>query len=73
MKHKPLSQMNRERKLYRCIALNGANIIETKTQGHTEEESIRFCKQDLMDLRWKKEIKDYHNLSNFKFVVDEVN
>jgi hypothetical protein len=36
-------------------------------QGHTEKESLEFCKMDLINDRANKEIKDYWRLQDFKF------
>jgi len=36
-------------------------------QGHTEKESLEFCKSDLINDQFGKGVKDYWRLNKFKF------
>jgi len=53
--------------IYKTCAVDSANIIRMTAQGHTEKESLEFCKMDLINDRANKEIKDYWRLQDFKF------
>jgi len=53
--------------IYKTCAVDGANIIRMTAQGHSEKESLEFCKMDLINDRARKEIKDYWRLQNFRF------
>ena len=53
--------------IYKTCAIDGANIIRMTAQGHSEKESLEFCKMDLINDRARKEIKDYWRLQNFRF------
>jgi len=60
-----LKTMNKT--IYKTYAIDNASIIRMEAQGHTEKESLEFCKMDLINDRANKEIKDYWRLQDFKF------
>ena len=53
--------------IYKTFAIDGAGIVRISAQGHTKKESLEYCKMDLIEYQVKREIKDYWNLSKFKF------
>ena len=53
--------------IYKTYAIDNASIVRMEAQGHSEKESLEFCKMDLINDRAKKEIKDYWRLQDFKF------
>jgi hypothetical protein len=53
--------------IYKTYAVDNADIVRMSAQGHTEKESLEFCKMDLINDRANKEIKDYWRLQDFKF------
>ena len=60
-----LKTMNKT--IYKTYAIDNADIVRMSAQGHTEKESLEFCKMDLINDRANKEIKDYWSLQNFRF------
>ena len=60
-----LKTMNKT--IYKTYAIDSADIVRMSAQGHTEKESLEFCKMDLINDRANKEIKDYWSLQNFRF------
>ena len=60
-----LKTMNKT--IYKTYAVDNADIVRMSAQGHTEKESLEFCKMDLINDRANKEIKDYWRLQDFKF------
>ena len=60
-----LKTMNKT--IYKTYAIDNASIIRMEAQGHSEKESLEFCKMDLINDRANKEIKDYWSLQNFRF------
>ena len=53
--------------IFKTYAVDNADIVRMSAQGHTEKESLEFCKMDLINDRANKEIKDYWSLQNFRF------
>ena len=53
--------------IYKTYAIDNASIIRMEAQGHTEKESLEFCKMDLINDQARKQIKDYWDLRKFKF------
>ena len=53
--------------IFKTYAIDNASIIRMEAQGHSEKESLEFCKMDLINDRANKEIKDYWSLQNFRF------
>tara|TARA_R100001443_G_scaffold24239_1_gene36487 strand:+ start:290 stop:484 length:195 start_codon:yes stop_codon:yes gene_type:complete len=53
--------------IYKTYAIDNASIVRMEAQGHTEKESLEFCKMDLINDQARKEIKDYWDLRKFKF------
>ena len=53
--------------IFKTYAIDSADIVRMSAQGHTEKESLEFCKMDLINDRANKEIKDYWSLQNFRF------
>ena len=53
--------------IYKTCAVDSANIIRMTAQGHTEKESLEFCKSDLINDQFGKGVKDYWRLNKFKF------
>jgi hypothetical protein len=60
-----LKTMNKT--IYKTYAIDNADIVRMSAQGHTEKESLEFCKMDLINDQARKEIKDYWNLQKFRF------
>ena len=60
-----LKTMNKT--IYKTYAIDNADIIRMTSQGHSENESLEFCKMDLINDQANKEIKDYWNLKKFRF------
>ena len=53
--------------IYKTYAIDNADIVRLSEQGHSEKESLEFCKMDLINDQARKEIKDYWDLRKFKF------
>ena len=53
--------------IYKTYAIDNASIIRMEAQGHSEKESLNFCKMDLINDQARKQIKDYWNLKKFRF------
>ena len=53
--------------IYKTYAIDNADIIRMTSQGHSENESLEFCKMDLINDQARKQIKDYWNLKKFRF------
>ena len=53
--------------IYKTYAIDNASIVRMEAQGHTEKESLEFCKMDLINDQARKQIKDYWDLRKFKF------
>jgi len=53
--------------IYKTYAIDNASIIRMEAQGHSEKESLEFCKMDLINDQARKQIKDYWDLRKFKF------
>ena len=53
--------------IYKTYAIDSADIVRMSAQGHSENESLEFCKMDLINDQARKEIKDYWNLKKFRF------
>ncbi len=53
--------------IYKTYAVDNADIVRMSAQGHTEKESLKFCKMDLINDQARKQIKDYWDLRKFKF------
>ena len=53
--------------IYKTYAIDNADIVRMSAQGHSENESLEFCKMDLINDQARKEIKDYWNLQKFRF------
>ena len=53
--------------IFKTYAIDNADIIRMTSQGHSENESLEFCKMDLINDQARKEIKDYWNLKKFRF------
>ncbi len=60
-----LKMMNKT--IFKTYAIDNASIVRMEAQGHSEKESLEFCKMDLINDRANKEIKDYWSLQNFRF------
>ena len=60
-----LKTMNKT--IYKTYGTDNADIVRMSAQGHTEKESLEFCKMDLINDQARKEIKDYWDLRKFKF------
>ncbi len=60
-----LKTMNKT--IYKTYAIDNASIVRMEAQGHSEKESLEFCKMDLINDQANKEIKDYWNLKKFRF------
>ena len=53
--------------IFKTYAIDNADIIRMTSQGHSENESLEFCKMDLINDQARKQIKDYWNLNKFRF------
>ena len=53
--------------IFKTYAIDNADIVRMSAQGHSEKESLEFCKMDLINDQARKEIKDYWDLRKFKF------
>ena len=53
--------------IFKTYAIDNADIVRMSAQGHSENESLEFCKIDLINDQARKEIKDYWNLKKFRF------
>ena len=53
--------------IYKTYAIDNADIVRMSAQGHSENESLEFCKMDLINDQARKKIKDYWDLRKFKF------
>jgi type VI protein secretion system component Hcp len=53
--------------IYKTYAIDNASIVRMEAQGHSEKESLEFCKMDLINDQARKQIKDYWDLRKFKF------
>ena len=53
--------------IFKTYAIDNADIIRMTSQGHSENESLEFCKMDLINDQARKQIKDYWNLKKFRF------
>ena len=53
--------------IYKTYAIDNADIVRMSAQGHSENESLEFCKMDLINDQARKQIKDYWNLKKFRF------
>ena len=53
--------------IFKTYAIDNADIVRMLAQGHSENESLEFCKMDLINDQAGKEIKDYWNLKKFRF------
>ena len=53
--------------IFKTYAIDNADIIRMTAQGHSENESLEFCKMDLINDQARKQIKDYWNLKKFRF------
>ena len=53
--------------IFKTYAIDSADIVRMSAQGHSENESLEFCKMDLINDQARKEIKDYWNLKKFRF------
>ena len=53
--------------IFKTYAIDNADIVRMSAQGHSEKESLEFCKMDLINDQARKEIKDYSNLKKFRF------
>ena len=60
-----LKMMNKT--IYKTYAIDNASIVRMEAQGHSEKESLEFCKMDLINDQARKQIKDYWSLQNFRF------
>ena len=60
-----LKTMNKT--IYKTYAIDNASIVRMEAQGHSENESLEFCKMDLINDQARKQIKDYWDLRKFKF------
>ena len=60
-----LKTMNKT--IYKTYAIDNADIVRMSAQGHSENESLEFCKMDLINDQARKQIKDYWNLKKFRF------
>ena len=60
-----LKTMNKT--IYKTYAIDSADIVRMSAQGHSENESLEFCKMDLINDQARKQIKDYWNLKKFRF------
>ena len=59
--------------IYKTYAIDNASIVRMEAQGHSEKESLEFCKMDLINDQARKQIKDYWDLRKFKFETIIVN
>ena len=53
--------------IFKTYAIDNADIVRMSAQGHSENESLEFCKMDLINDQARKEIKDYWNFKKFRF------
>ena len=53
--------------IFKTYAIDNADIVRMSAQGHSENESLEFCKMDLINDQARKQIKDYWNLKKFRF------
>ena len=53
--------------IYKTYAIDSADIVRMSAQGHSENESLEFCKMDLINDQARKQIEDYWNLKKFRF------
>tara|TARA_R100001509_G_C4820901_1_gene199782 strand:- start:503 stop:703 length:201 start_codon:yes stop_codon:yes gene_type:complete len=53
--------------IFKTYAIDSADIVRMSAQGHSENESLEFCKMDLINDQARKQIKDYWNLKKFRF------
>ena len=53
--------------IFKTYAIDNADIVRMSAQGHSENESLEFCKMDLINDQARKQIKDYWDLRKFKF------
>ena len=53
--------------IFKTYAIDNADIVRMSAQGHSEKESLEFCKMDLINDQARKQIKDYWDLRKFKF------
>ena len=53
--------------IFKTYAIDNADIVRMSAQGHSENESLEFCKMDLINDQARKQIKDYWNLKKFCF------
>ena len=53
--------------IFKTYAIDNASIVRMEAQGHSENESLEFCKMDLINDQARKQIKDYWNLKKFRF------
>ena len=53
--------------IFKTYAIDNADIVRMSAQGHTEKESLEFCKSDLINDQFGKGIKDYWRLNKFRF------
>ena len=53
--------------IFKTYAIDNADIVRMSSQVHSENESLEFCKMDLINDQARKEIKDYWNLKKFRF------
>ena len=60
-----LKMMNKP--IFKTYAIDNADIVRMSAQGHSEKESLEFCKMDLINDQARKQIKDYWNLKKFRF------
>ena len=53
--------------IFKTYAIDNASIVRMEAQGHSEKESLEFCKMDLINDQARKQIKDYWDLKKFRF------
>ena len=53
--------------IFKTYAIDNADIVRMEAQGHSEKESLEFCKMDLINDQARKQIKDYWDLKKFRF------
>jgi len=53
--------------IFKTYAIDNASIVRMEAQGHSEKESLEFCKMDLINDQARKQIEDYWNLKKFRF------
>ena len=53
--------------IYKTYAIDNADIVRMSAQGHTEKESLEFCKMDLINDQARKEIKGLLELEKISF------